>query len=255
MAYTQTDRRIAISTPLGKDVLLLRGFTGSEGDLAALSFRSGPALGKRLHQVSGRCRKKRHAANLRCETAGALLERIHQPVLPRRAGPPAHCVPRRDGALAVVSYAQRGLPYFSEYDVPDIIQKIFKDLASAISRVPSTAAYDPRDYCVQYRETDFNFVSRLMEKLGSSISFSTRTANILWCWRTIPRLTSPAPDQGTARFDFAGVERPGVEDVITELQLGQENADREVVPDGLQLRDPQHQPGRDRERQESLRDL
>src|SRR6267154_6143855 len=30
MAYTQTHRHIAISTPLGKDVLLLRGFTGSE---------------------------------------------------------------------------------------------------------------------------------------------------------------------------------------------------------------------------------
>ena len=28
--YTQTNRRIAISTPLGDDVLLLRGFTGAE---------------------------------------------------------------------------------------------------------------------------------------------------------------------------------------------------------------------------------
>src|SRR5215467_14995296 len=31
MSYTQTNRPIAISTPLGKDGLLLRGFTGSEG--------------------------------------------------------------------------------------------------------------------------------------------------------------------------------------------------------------------------------
>ena len=30
MAIAQEHRRIAISTPLGKDVLLLRGFTGSE---------------------------------------------------------------------------------------------------------------------------------------------------------------------------------------------------------------------------------
>src|SRR5882757_3126345 len=30
MPYTQTKRHIAISTPLGKDVLLLRGFHGSE---------------------------------------------------------------------------------------------------------------------------------------------------------------------------------------------------------------------------------
>ena len=30
MAIAQAHRRIAITTPLGKDVLLLRGFTGSE---------------------------------------------------------------------------------------------------------------------------------------------------------------------------------------------------------------------------------
>jgi len=28
------------------------------------------------------------------------------------------------------------------------------------------ASYQPRDYCVQYRETDFNFVSRLLEDEG-----------------------------------------------------------------------------------------
>jgi uncharacterized protein involved in type VI secretion and phage assembly len=26
--------------------------------------------------------------------------------------------------------------------------------------------YKPRDYCVQYRETDFNFASRLMQEEG-----------------------------------------------------------------------------------------
>ncbi len=29
-----------------------------------------------------------------------------------------------------------------------------------------TNTYKPRNYCVQYRETDFNFVSRLMEYEG-----------------------------------------------------------------------------------------
>ena len=28
------------------------------------------------------------------------------------------------------------------------------------------ATFQPRDYCVQYRETDFNFASRLMEEEG-----------------------------------------------------------------------------------------
>src|SRR5690606_948062 len=29
-----------------------------------------------------------------------------------------------------------------------------------------TASYKPRDYCVQYRESDFQFVSRLLEEEG-----------------------------------------------------------------------------------------
>ena len=28
-----------------------------------------------------------------------------------------------------------------------------------------TGTYEPQEYCVQYRETDFNFVSRVMEEV------------------------------------------------------------------------------------------
>ena len=40
MAIAQEHRRIAISTPLGKDVLLLRGFTGYGFGLAAVPLLS-----------------------------------------------------------------------------------------------------------------------------------------------------------------------------------------------------------------------
>src|SRR5690242_19952383 len=38
MPYTQTNRRIAISTPLGKDALLLRGFSGTEAISQLFNF-------------------------------------------------------------------------------------------------------------------------------------------------------------------------------------------------------------------------
>src|ERR1700722_17914768 len=51
MAYTQQNRLIALDTPLGEDVLLLKGFTGSEGisrlfqfDLELLSENSSIAF-------------------------------------------------------------------------------------------------------------------------------------------------------------------------------------------------------------------
>ena len=50
--------------------------------------------------------------------------------------------------------------------IPDIIQKVFKDKGFTNFKFSITGSFEPRDYCVQYRETDFNFVSRLMEQHG-----------------------------------------------------------------------------------------
>jgi type VI secretion system secreted protein VgrG len=55
---------------------------------------------------------------------------------------------------------------FQEQTVPDIIKKVFGDHGAADFKFDLTAKYRKWDYCVQYRETDFNFVSRLMEQEG-----------------------------------------------------------------------------------------
>src|SRR4030095_4359497 len=50
--------------------------------------------------------------------------------------------------------------------VPDIVKKVFDDHPTADFKLELTATYRTWNYCVQYRETDFNFVSRLMEEEG-----------------------------------------------------------------------------------------
>jgi type VI secretion system secreted protein VgrG len=55
---------------------------------------------------------------------------------------------------------------FQEKTVPDIIKEVFGDHKMAVFEDGLTASYQPREYCVQYRETDFAFVSRLMEEEG-----------------------------------------------------------------------------------------
>src|SRR5205823_6132971 len=52
---------------------------------------------------------------------------------------------------------------FQQIAVPDILKKV---LAGLDVSYELRGKYDPRDYCVQYRETDFNFASRLMEEEG-----------------------------------------------------------------------------------------
>ena len=55
---------------------------------------------------------------------------------------------------------------FQEMTVPDIIMKIFRDQGFSDFQNKLSGNYHAREYCVQYRETDFNFVSRLMEEEG-----------------------------------------------------------------------------------------
>ena len=52
---------------------------------------------------------------------------------------------------------------FQHVSVPDILKKVF-DGFEVSYQIQGT--FEPRDYCVQYRESDFAFASRLMEEEG-----------------------------------------------------------------------------------------
>ncbi|MGA8054090.1 MAG: type VI secretion system Vgr family protein, partial [Burkholderiales bacterium] len=55
---------------------------------------------------------------------------------------------------------------FQKKTVPDIVKEIFGKYSAANFDFRITETYPQWDYCVQYRETDFNFVSRLLEQEG-----------------------------------------------------------------------------------------
>ncbi|HEX7672419.1 MAG TPA: type VI secretion system tip protein VgrG, partial [Polyangiaceae bacterium] len=55
---------------------------------------------------------------------------------------------------------------FQQQSVPDIIKKIFRDYGFTDFTESLHETHPVLDYVVQYRETDFDFVSRLMERAG-----------------------------------------------------------------------------------------
>jgi len=55
---------------------------------------------------------------------------------------------------------------FQDMSVPDIVKKVFGDHGVANFELKLFRSYQPRTYCVQYRESDFNFVARLLEHEG-----------------------------------------------------------------------------------------
>ncbi|MFE8603835.1 type VI secretion system tip protein TssI/VgrG [Archangium violaceum] len=57
---------------------------------------------------------------------------------------------------------------FQKLDTPAILKKVFEAAGIPADRVRFSLVntYEPRDYCVQYRESDWAFASRLMEEDG-----------------------------------------------------------------------------------------
>jgi type VI secretion system secreted protein VgrG len=171
---TQQNRQLSISTPLGDDRLLLVGFTGRE-ELSRLfqydlelvsedtSIRPADIVGKNVtFQVRRESGQPRFFNGfVRTFSAGAMSRASHF----RRYR--AQVVP---WLWFLTRTADCRIFQFKK--APDIIIQIFQDLGfSDFEDSGLTKSYPQRTYCVQYRETDFNFVSRLMEEEGIFYAF------------------------------------------------------------------------------------
>ncbi len=221
MAYTQVNRRIGITTSLGKDTLLLRAFTGSEAisqmfhfDLDLLSENNSinfqDVVGKnvtlRLYDSTG---AERHW--------NGFISRFSQGPQDRR----------------LTSYHAQMVPWlwfltrtsdcriFQNKNVPDIIKQIFSDLGFKDFELRLYGSFSPRDYCVQYRETDFNFVSRLMEEEGICYYFQHQDGKHVLILANDPAAHDPCTGQKTARYDLHGGAIT-YEDVVTEWRHEEE---------------------------------
>jgi len=178
MGYTQDRRSIAIATPLGKDKLLLKSLTLSEqlgrpfvmkadllSDLPDIDFLG--IIGK---AVTIRWRMPKTAAGQEKRFFSGYVSSFVQ--RQRSEGfyrYEATIVPwlwflTRTADCRIFHSGMSSPP--DEMTVPGILKKVFKDHGFDDVTPSLTATYRALDHCFQYRETDFNFVSRLMEQEG-----------------------------------------------------------------------------------------
>lgn len=61
---------------------------------------------------------------------------------------------------------RRNYSIFQEKSVIDIIKEVFQTAGISDYELRVSETYEPFEYCVQYGESDFNFLSRLMEQEG-----------------------------------------------------------------------------------------
>lgn len=164
--YTQQNRPISVKTPLGEDVLLLIGFEGHESISRLFNFRLDllaedadkiefdKLLGQKItitlvlpddreRYFSGICNRISQGAR----TEGDIFTSYGMEVVP---------------TFWLLSKRVQSR-IFQHITVPDILKKV---LAGVDANFQIQGTFSPRDFCVQYRESDFDFASRLMEEEG-----------------------------------------------------------------------------------------
>lgn len=198
---------MAVSTPLGPDKLLLVGFEGTEQLSALYSFRLD------LVAPNSGAKEIKFEKLLGQELAVALTMDDGSPRIFRGI---CRRFEQGERDAEFTSFRAEIVPQFwlttrtaqsrifQQMSVPDILKKVLAGLKVSYKL---EGTFEKRDYCVQYRETDFNFVCRLMEEEGIYYFFThTKDAHEL----VIANTAASHPDV------------PGVTKVQWEVEEGQD---------------------------------
>jgi len=89
---------------------------------------------------------------------------------------------------------------FQNKSTIDIITSILDEAQIIYSNQVTTCGQDPLDFCVQYDETDFNFISRLMEREGIFYFFQQDQETHKLVLADSPSAHVPCPNAATASF-------------------------------------------------------
>ncbi|MFK8017522.1 MAG: type VI secretion system Vgr family protein [Gammaproteobacteria bacterium] len=162
----QSSRNMALSTPLGNDTLLLQQMTAREelgrpfeyrivalSEDHNISFTS--LLGEKIGvRIDAHGEKSRYFSGM--------VSRFTQ--MASSGDFACYEIIARPWAWFLTRNSDCRM--FQEMTVPEIIKQVFRDRGFSDFDDRLKGNYRTWEYCVQYRETDFNFVSRLMEQEG-----------------------------------------------------------------------------------------
>jgi type VI secretion system secreted protein VgrG len=95
---------------------------------------------------------------------------------------------------------------FQNKSALDIIKSVLDEHEVPYSNQVTSAGMSPLEYCVQYNETDFAFISRLMEKEGIFYFFQQNQTSHMLVLADSPTAHAPCPSAVTASFHDAAAQ-------------------------------------------------
>jgi type VI secretion system secreted protein VgrG len=214
---TQDNRLLEAITPAGKDVLLLDSFSGQEGISRPFQF-----ILKLVSQVKGEGdaptgnpdKVKPHELVGKSMTIRIqLTDNTGQPAGNRYITGLCERFAKGHQDDEFAHYTAVIVPWFNflkcatncrifqDKDVTKIIQQVVSEHGySSRFKLDVTKSYTPRDYCVQYRETDFDFLSRLMESEGIYYYFEHANGNHTMVLADAPSCYKDLPQKSSFKY-------------------------------------------------------
>jgi type VI secretion system secreted protein VgrG len=205
--YTQDQRLLRIDTPLGSDVLLIEGFRVREAISQPFTIQV-DAISELTK--SGQVTAEALIGKNACITVElkdgkryfhGMISRLIQGG--RGVGDEAdfvHFQLEMAPTLARLG-ARTDCRIFQDMSVVDIVTQVLSGFEVSFKlNKPHTV----RDYCVQYRETDLNFISRLMEDEGIFYFFQHSDGSHTMVVADNPDANEPCPVQDSVRYEAVG---------------------------------------------------
>ena len=164
--FKQDPHRIEVETPLGQDVLLLTTFQGLEEFSRPFHFGL-RMISDENHIDPTAIVGKSVTAKLKYPDTGArffngVVSRFaYQGTTDRYSIYFAEIVPKLWFLTRTADCC-----IYQDKDIPTILKEVLGKYGVTDYKFSLTKTYPTREYCVQYRETAFNFISRLMEEYG-----------------------------------------------------------------------------------------
>jgi type VI secretion system secreted protein VgrG len=222
MPASQTGRFLKVNTPLGADAFLLRSFSGGEGMSRLFRFRLD--LLSEQNDVAF-ADLVGESVSFGVQLADGESYRWFNGIVSRFA------LTGDEGRYSV--YQAEIVPklwrltrtadcrIFQQKTVPQIIEELFGEFGLTDYELSLNATYDTWDYCVQYRETAFNFISRLMEQEGIFYFFRHEERKHTLVLADGVSAYQDCPGQSTVQFD-QGAGVAGSPDVVRRWRLEHE---------------------------------
>jgi type VI secretion system secreted protein VgrG len=211
--YTQDGRWMAISTPAGKDVLLLHTFSGSEAVSEPFTFHLGMFSTQTSIAFDSLVGKN---VTVRLSLAGS-KDRYLNGYLRRFAeGPRSGDLTEYFAELVPWTWFltyQANCRVFQGKTVQAIVEEVFSQYQVKKCEFRLYGTYAEREYCVQYRETDFQFVSRLLEEEGIFYFFEHKDGEHTMVLTDSGMAYKPCPLREHIKFDTL---TEGTQEVVKE---------------------------------------